>query len=321
MFVSTMVYKNLISSKGGKRSFLKLLRLFMVKYLNDPLCSLSVHGHMLEMPMSHLIPLYLDVHEYYDRLPKRLSNFVTNKYGHLNCIDVGANIGDTIAAFYTDENNIFLAIEANPKFYKILESNWGSKANVSLVAALCSSHNDNGIFAVNEDKGTAIISQEENGISMSIRTLDSIVKDHPASANFNVLKIDTDGYDFEVISGSLGIIKENLPAIFFECSPFENDNYVEDCLHSLNLFKDIGYNNFILYDHLGYLLGLYQIDQLSHFNNLIFYQIASDACYFDILIMRDEDIFDFYRGEKANFVSNFKNESLQNAIKAAAAIC
>lgn len=318
MQIATVVYKQYLASRGIKRRAWSLARKALIKLLRDPNCSLPIHGRHLKFPLSHSLPDYLKQFRFYDRLPQRISEYIHQKQGHLSCIDVGANIGDTIASFYAKDTDTFLAIEPNSKFNKLLAENWGWNKNVTVVSDICSSGSSEGTFEIQEKNGTASILQTENGIKMSRRQLDEIVNDHPFAMNANVLKIDTDGHDFEVIAGSKRLLSRNLSVVLFECDAFENTNYVEDCLRTLKFLKQSGYNYFLLYDNFGNLMGRYSLSDLSPFQNLLFFQLTSNFYYFDILVMKDEDIFQFYKTEIDYFADQMPNKSLQRTAIAAA---
>ena len=273
----------------------------------------------MTVPLSHPLPDYLNQFPFYDRLPQRLSEYIHQKYGHLNCIDVGANIGDTIASFYKNEADLFLGIEPNPTFNKLLADNWGWNRNVTVVSEVCSSSSGEGPFVIQEQNGTASMLPTDDGVTLSKRPLDEIVNDHPVAINANVIKIDTDGHDFEVIAGSEELLSRNLPAALFECIPVENTSYVEDCLRTLKSFQRIGYKRFLLYDNFGNLMGGYSLSGLSPFQNLLFFQLTSrNLYYFDILVMKDEDVWEFFKREIDYFVDQMSIKSLQRTAIAAA---
>lgn len=318
MAIATVVYKQYLASKGGRtRKYWSFIRKALIKLSADPTCSLSIHGRLLKLPLSHLLPEYLKENRFYDRLPQRISEYIHQKQGYLNCIDVGANIGDSVAGFYKEDSDIFLAIEPNPKFNKLLAINWGRNKNVTAISDICPSSSDEANFEIREKNGTASIFQTSNGIKMSKRTLDEIVDDHPNSLNANVLKIDTDGHDFEVLAGAKRLLARNLPVVLFECDAFENTAYVEDCLRTLKLFEQSGYEYFLLYDNFGNLMGRYSLSDLAPFQNLLFFQLTSNFYYFDILVMKSEDIFQFYKVETNYFTDMMANKSLQRTTIAA----
>lgn len=279
---------------------------------------MSIHGRQLKVPLSHSLPEYLESFRFYDRLPQRISQYLHQQHGQLNCIDVGANVGDSIAAFYAKDTDTFLAIEPNPKFNALLSENWGWNKNVTVVDDLCSSDSGEGTFEVRESNGTASILQTEIGIKMRRRPLDEIVTGHPAAMHANVLKIDTDGHDFEVLAGARGLLSRSLPAVLFECDAFENTRYVEECLIALKALKQSGYNSFLLYDNVGSLMGRYSLSDLSSFQSLLFYQLTSNFFYFDILVMKDADISQFYKTEIEYFAGQMASKSMQRTAIAAA---
>ena len=292
----------------------------LIRLFKDPTCSLPIHGRCMRLPLSHALPSYLQQFPSYDRLPHRISEYIHREYGHLSCIDVGANVGDTIAAFYEKDTDTFLAVEPNPRFNKLLVENWGWNRNVTIVADICSSGSSEGFFVIEERNGTASILETENGIQMRRRQLDEIVDDNPSATNANVLKIDTDGHDFAVVAGSKRLLARNLPAILFECDVFKNTNYVEDCLGTLNILKQSGYSSFLLYDNIGHLMGRYSLSDLSPFLNLLFFQLISDFRYFDILAMRDEDMLPFYTAEIKYFADQIPDRSLRRTALSASGL-
>jgi FkbM family methyltransferase len=303
-----------------KRRAWSFARRALIKLSGDPTCSLPMHGRDLNLPLSHALPDYLEHFPLYDRLPRRLSEYVHRAEGRLVCIDVGANIGDTIASFYGDESDAFLAIEPNPKFGELLAANWGWNEKVAIVSEICSSGSDEGTYLIQERHGTASIHRTEEGERMRRRPLDEIVKDHPFAEEANVLKVDTDGHDFEVIEGAKNLLSRRLPAVMFECDAFENADYVEACLRALELFRGVGYNHFLVYDNFGSLMGRYALGDTTAFRNLLFFQLTSNFYYFDILVMKDEDLFPFHAAEVEFFVGKVPSEALKRAAVAAAGL-
>ena len=136
----------------------------------------------------------------------------------------------------------------------------------------------------------------------------------------DILKIDTDGHDFEVIRGAVGVITQHRPAVLFECDPTDNPSYVTDCTAAITLFRQLGYRHFLLYDNLGHLLGKYSLDHPEVFYELLFYQLTSPLCYFDILVMKDEDLTPFHLQEIAYFAKATTNPVLQRSVAAAVAL-
>ena len=311
MQAATYVYLKYLGSSGFSKKLWAVARIALIKMANDPLCVLSVHGRPLEMPLSHALPAYLQAHEKYDSLPGRISDYMHLTRGSFKCIDVGANIGDSIAAFYKNDRDLFLAIEPNPNFFRYLVSNWAWNRNVKMISAICSSDSVKAGFAIKEKAGTASIVEASGGVVMTRQPLDEIVRICPEFGDADILKIDTDGHDFDVIAGAANLISSSYPAVLFECDVFESQGYLKDCLDVLRLFQSSGYNQCLVYDNFGYLMGKYLLEDLSSLKRLFFYQLTSKFYYFDILVMKDSDIAQFYMKEVDYFVSEMRNKTLQ----------
>lgn len=133
-----------------------------------------------------------------------------------------------------------------------------------------------------------------------------------------MLKIDTDGHDFEVIAGAKESIEKNMPIILFECDSFSSPTYVEDLKTILILLRNLGYDAFLVYDNFGYLMGKYSLSNLSPFMNLIFYDLISPFYYFDLLLMKGVD--SFYLSEINYFIDKMPDKTLQRVACAASEI-
>ncbi len=313
MKIATFVYKQYISSYGCAKMFWGGIRKQLVRFMGDPSCTMTVHGKALDLPLSHALPAYLAELPFYDTLPGRLSDFLFHKEGRLKCIDVGANIGDSIAAFSRHETDMFLAIEPNPHFSRYLRQNFSSNENIRILEKICSSSSKTGIYEISEVSGTASITRTGKGAQMSVETLDSIVMDYPEFSDFNMLKIDTDGHDFEVIDGARETIIKNKPAIFFECEVFSDGHYSDKLLETLSFLEDAGYSSFVVYDNHGYLVGSYSLDDFSPLKKLLFYQLIQNFFYFDLLVMKEEDIVSFIASEHSFFIQNMPNDALRSS--------
>ena len=89
------------------------------------------------MPFSHERPLHLCAPGYYDQLMGRVADFVRLRKGRICGIDVGANIGDTIAACRVRNEDQFLAIEPSPVFFEYLNRNLADFPNVRQLKVGC----------------------------------------------------------------------------------------------------------------------------------------------------------------------------------------
>jgi FkbM family methyltransferase len=274
---------------------------------------MPVHAKRLAMPLSHALPSYLAANPYYDSLLARLSDYLARRGETLVCIDVGANIGDTIAAMYRPDAR-FLAIEPSQKYSSYLRNNWGQANNVTVINEVCSSVSATKGLRLVERKGTASLAFSDELPAVTAHTLDDISESYPAFARPRLVKVDTDGHDFEVLAGAEKLIERARPIVLFECDAFGNTGYVKDCLATLAFFESVGYRSFLLYDNLGYLMGRHTLADLTHFKDLLFYQLTSNFRYFDIIIMEESDIEPFHSQERTTFASAQEGKRLSQAV-------
>jgi len=248
--------------------------------------------------------MFLNRHPHYDKLLLRLNSFIRHQFKNCITIDVGANVGDTICAVFRNEGDRVLAIEPNLSFRKYLVINWGNIPQIVIEESLISDCSSVTKYNLKKTPGTTTFVESNEGEEFKTETLDNLLKKYKEYYNYNFIKIDTDGHDFQVITGGLSTIRKNKPIILFECDIFENQKYFEMLKKSIKDLNNIGYNQFILYDNFGCLMGIYSIDDLRSFYNLIFYHITSSFSYFDILFIRDDIISEFYEIELKYFLEN-----------------
>ena len=320
--ISSFVYRRVLNGNRVTKRVCVIARRIMTKTDDGALCSMNVHGRDLIMPLAHPLPLHLNQFQFYDRLPGRLAQFIRAKFGAIKCIDVGANVGDTIAAlrepFASEKSatvDMFLAIEPNPRFRKCLNSNWGGDGSVVILPYICSSSEGNTSARISEANGTAIISLEGTEAGgrhdgFTKRTIDSIVRELGEHGDFNLLKIDTDGHDFEVLGGAKEFIAASMPFLYFEVDAFSNPHFVEDCLGTLEVLRAEGYRRLLIYDNFGSIMGLFETDDILSLKRLLFYKLTKTGYYFDFLLMREQFVDEFYKLEAEYFMGALKNAEL-----------
>jgi FkbM family methyltransferase len=273
------------------------------------------------MPFSHDIPAYLEAEGHYDSLLPRIYHFIENAQGRVCGIDVGANIGDTIAAGLKNPQNKFLAIEANPLFFSYLKKNLGAMENVRLHQALCTSEDAVGQFDITTVRGTARFEKSaSNGLSVDAKKLDTLIEEYPEFENCNFLKIDTDGYDFEVLRGGRELIRRVKPIVLFECDVFKNTHFIQDVAETLSFFFVEGYETALLYDNGGELLGQVDAENLKTLHWMLFYQATSQRFYLDVLLIPSgakflSQEFAFFISETSTFERRLAAENAARLLK------
>lgn len=212
------------------------------------------------MPASHNLPRILKEFPHYEGEIARLAEFLLNTEGRLVMVDVGANVGDTVALIPSRNRGRFLCIEGNPNFFKLLQKNFGKLPNVSCVNALVTDSigPSQGAEFI-EAGGTARVADgppSHSATKMSRSTVDDILSANASFPTPNFLKIDTDGYDLKVLRGSASLLRKSRPALHFELS-FRHWREFGDSTweQAADFLSAIGYEECLLYDNAGYLIG------------------------------------------------------------------
>lgn len=92
-------------------------------------------------------------------------------------LDIGANIGDSIAACLKRDTDIFLAIEPHPTFNKYLHKNFGKCSNVKIMEVVCSSSSKTETYQIDEKSGTASVISNRSGRVIQTKTIDEIIEE------------------------------------------------------------------------------------------------------------------------------------------------
>ena len=163
-------------------------------------------------------------------------------------IDVGANTGRTIKRFLEIFPNAKIyAIEPIPDFFKLINNEKiVSKHNLAL------SNKAKEITIYRSGLGAKSAYKLSKNKKVEIHNINAITGDQFVKktelSKVNIIKIDTDGFDFEVIQGFLKTIKKDRPIIQFELSRWWLKmgftlKQAED------LFEELNYNLFAMTDN------------------------------------------------------------------------
>jgi FkbM family methyltransferase len=268
----------------------------------------KIGRHNIYLPDNHKLEQYQQKWKLYDSMLGIIARCTLIKYPLATAIDVGANIGDSAALIQQFQSMPTLCIEGNPEYYFYLEENAKIINNIEI--AHCFIGKSGEIIDLNKissQGGTTSIVNAigSKGINNSImQSLASLLEKFPNFKNSKLLKIDTDGFDFEIILNSKDVIKRLKPIIYFEYDiSFGIYNYsITHALKTIEFLTDLGYQKFMVFDNFGnHLCSLsssdrkYFIDLTNYlFSNL--YQSGQPAIYyFDICVFHGDDI-DIYEG-------------------------
>jgi FkbM family methyltransferase len=239
------------------------------------------------MPLSHNLPLMVAQKPLYDSLLKRLVQHLRQRDGSVSLVDVGANIGDTVIACNLEPGDTALCIEPNAEYWPYLQRNLQlSRGHCLSVQSLVGRTDGALTLTALTSQGTARYITGKTGESVQIRTIPTLMTS-ASMDKCNLLKIDTDGHDFECLRGAETLLKQSLPVVLFEADIFNNASYGEDLFGVVSMLVAMRYTLFIFYTNDGYFFCFHTRDTIQELYKAAFYQTISTNFYFDVLALPD----------------------------------
>jgi FkbM family methyltransferase len=292
------------------RLFYKIIK------LSDPLISYEIAGFNLLIPFSHQLPFILKTYPLYSSNLARLAKYVKQKYEHLKFIDVGANIGDSIALLRKEAEFPILCIEGDEQFLSVLEKNATLFAEVDIVKAYLGECSNTIRGTTIKQGGTAHLSTNKVGDNIiEVKKLSDVLKDYPSFWQSKMIKVDTDGFDCKILRGAADFLKSAKPIIFFEYDPFFLAEQGDD---GTSIFKDLsnyGYKNLLIYDNFGDLMLSVNINNSRILEELHLYfsgRLGHRYCDICVFHTEDSDLFEIAREREIQFFENLRGRKEAN---------
>ena len=245
--------------------------------------------YQIVIPSSSNLPRNQKRHPFYDK-------FLPVLVAHLppgTVIDVGANVGDTLAAMAQKCSNSFICIEPSKKFFRYLEKNANTirqKSNnqITLFKELIGSGILSGDLVDDGSTASVRITDNQEISSRHVR-LDDLVNEQ---TEIVLIKSDVDGYDFDVIRSSEKILAKSHPILFWE-NEISNDMQFEEFSKLYDFLEEAGYSNLYFFDNFGNLLvEKSDYRTLKDINTYLFnmkkYNATRTFYYTDILASTEE---------------------------------
>lgn len=260
--------------------------------------SYRIDGNTIDLGEGHALPGYQKQFKMYDRFVPFLGQMVQEKEGKF-VIDIGANVGDTLAAMLNHTSDIFLCIEPVSDFYNLLVQNIQSMQVIDRVytmQAFITDRMEEFYSAKVARQGTAHKERLNDGNNCAVpsKTVDYIISEKGLDyKKIDLLKIDTDGFDADCIISAKELLTKGSPLIYWENYIETYEQYVK-YLEAYSFLNRSGYTSFYIFDNYGNYLCKGNIDTVHSIADYM--QRVSAGCigntfsYFDVLACKSKDI-------------------------------
>lgn len=269
----------------------------------------EIGKYKIEIPPKHTLPDNQKKHKLYDRFLPILAKYLTSQK---IIVDVGSNIGDTAIAVLQQCENPIICIEPSDFFFPYLEKNLKKLTNKYLrrMKIFNKFAGTGKIYGKLDHSlcGTATLRISTDTKGNTHIPLDNLIED---TSNVILIKVDTDGFDFDVIKSAEKILSDSEPILYWEnqiTEEFQYKGFIE--LYTLLIKK--GYKYIYIFDNYGNLITEESnFDTLKNINTYVYsmekYGCTRSFFYTDILATTEKNYFIV-----KNAINEYKKEWINN---------
>jgi FkbM family methyltransferase len=252
---------------------------------------------------------YMAIYKYYNRgLSRIIKKVKEEKYNDLLLIDVGANIGDTMAVLRHTVFCPILAVEGDKEYFNYLVKNSSMFSDVKPIRAFLGEKDE--ILNVESIKINGTAHLEKSNFQSDILSLDTLLKNNPRFLSAKFLKIDTDGFDNAILRGSANYLAKAKPIVFMEYDPnflkLHNDNGID----IFSYLTSLGYEKAIMYANFGEYMFSFSLSNIEFIEEMRdFFYKNNKIPYSDICIFHNTDLNLFHKIRRSE-LAFFNNEKI-----------
>jgi FkbM family methyltransferase len=224
----------------------------------------------------------------------RLTALISQYYPDLVVLDVGANLGDSVALIKSGKDVPVISIEGDQTIHGLFERNTAQFQETRLIRTFLSDSVNNLNCTFTKVGHNLTISpgpKSEQTNYTEFSTIDKLHQDSVVNASCKLLKIDTEGFDLKIIRGGELFIDTVKPVILFEFNR-ENLDVVEDEPYSIfSWLKRRAYNIILFYESDGRFMFSTNLDNEFFLRQIYDYVDAKNAkiYYVDIVVFHRID--------------------------------
>lgn len=232
---------------------------FQLKCLGESIKDKLFKGRLVKVVFDKNITLNIDsrTFEAYDSFANgedsiEMKNFMSLTQDKKCLMDIGAHYGAFSLVFTAKGvDRLAFAFDPSPKVFGFLLFNAqaNSKNNIKVYQNVIGDNNEPVVMRLESvNQLSAIGTQERVRKSKKKFTVESMTIDQFVTMNKikpDVIKIDTEGFEYQVLKGGFNYLKNNNPLLFLEIHPPKLRNHGLTVRKLWDLLSDLGYNNII----------------------------------------------------------------------------
>jgi FkbM family methyltransferase len=247
----------------------------------------------LELPPQHRLPKHRALFALYDVPLGDVARSVVELDEAALGVDIGANVGDSAAVIRSACAMPLVCIEADPLYFEYLRRNAERIGGLTLINAAVGLDDRTVAGEIRREGGTAAI--VDGTLPLRTRRLPDLLTDAGVDVQrVKLVKIDTDGYDFDVLMGSRDILESHRPSLFFEYL-VTGERSLAESVAVVRLLDSYGYR-FIVYDNYGNTLAAVTRDVPERMAEISRFLLSSQTNgggvgYADIFATVDDELF------------------------------
>lgn len=254
---------------------------------SDPLVSFSLGPCKLKLPLSHELPFYRRSFPTYAINLGRITRHVITKYPDLTVIDVGANVGDSVAILRQCGPPPILCVEGEPRFFRLLTENTRHLEDLELEQTFIGANGDH-IDSIYSHDGNAEVRLGSPPGTAKLCTLSEVIARHPRFSGAKLLKLDAEGFDCRIIASENELLRRTRPVLFFEYYPTCCEQTGQAAFPVFSQLAALGYSKLLIYENQGRYSKALEIAQMSALTDLhgLLVQVGG---YCDVVAFHAED--------------------------------
>lgn len=266
---------------------------------------------LLTLPASHRLPWTLRRYPINCRNLVRINDYLREfRKDRYNIVDIGANIGDTAFLLReTDKENRIICIEGNNEYLPLLEENVKKLSGITIARTFVGQDKEQRFGElVSDGRGTTFVKESDKGNEINYTALEEIIRTSGVEGPIGLLKIDTDGFDCQIIKGNFDVIRKYKPALFFEYAPPWFPGGKDSQADIFDFLQQRDYTGFIFYDAAGnYIISCNDDSWKKISSEMHFYLSYNRSGFGDIAVFHKDDasLFNFCVDREKLFFSKY----------------